>query len=123
MQQATVSIKELADKIVGATPQSDPVSRQVVVSRYRLLAEGNPVPIGRLANTLRLPGETVGQALSRYPAFYDDQGAVIGFGGPHGCGDAAPPLPGGRPDTLHLVRMGQPFYPRHPGQGCRRHFA
>jgi alkylmercury lyase len=81
MQQAAVSLKELADKIVGALPPSVPVSRQIAVSLYRLLAEGNPVPIERLANTLDLPGETVSQVLSRYPAFYDDQGAVIGFGG------------------------------------------
>ncbi len=81
MQQAAVSLKELADKIVGAFPPSDPVSRQVAVSLYRLLAEGKPVPIGRLANTLDLPGETVSLGLSRIPAFYDDQGAVIGFGG------------------------------------------
>jgi alkylmercury lyase len=81
MQQAAVSLKELADKIVGALPPSDPVSRQVAVSLYRLLAEGNPVPLGRLANTLDLPSETVSEVLSRYPAFYDDQDAVIGFGG------------------------------------------
>jgi alkylmercury lyase len=81
MQQATVSIRELADKIVGAIPRFNPVSRQIAVSLYRLLAEGKPVPIGRLANTLDLPGETVRQALSRYATFYDDQGAVIGFGG------------------------------------------
>src|SRR5438309_11063851 len=81
MQQAAVSIKELAEKIVGAIPQSDPVSRQAAVRLYRLLAEGKPVSIGRLANALDLPGETVSEVLSRYTAFYDDQGAVIGFGG------------------------------------------
>ena len=81
MQQATVSVRELADKIVGAFPQSDPVSRQVAVNLYRLLAKGEPVPIARLAKSLNLPGEKVNQVLARYAAFYDDQGAVIGFGG------------------------------------------
>jgi alkylmercury lyase len=81
MQQAAVDMRELADKIVGAIPRFDSVSRQVAVRLYRLLAEGNPVSIERLANTLGLPSETVSEVLSRYPAFYDDQGAVIGFGG------------------------------------------
>ncbi len=74
-------ISELADKIVGAIPQSDPVGRQVAVRFYRLLAEGKPVPIGRIADTLGLPGETISKVLSPCTAFYDDQGAVIGFGG------------------------------------------
>ena len=81
MQQAAVSLKELAEKIVGAFPPSDPMRRHVAVSLYRLLMEGKPVSIGRLANTLDLPGEMVSQVLSLYPAFRDDQGAVIGFGG------------------------------------------
>ncbi len=81
MQQAAVSISELADKIVGAIPRFDSMSQQVAVRLYRLLAEGKPVPIERLANTLDLASETVSEVLSRYPAFYDDQGAVIGFGG------------------------------------------
>ncbi len=81
MQQAAVDIRDLADKIVGAIPRFDSVSRQVAMRLYRLLAEGKPVPIERLANTLDLSSETVSGVLSRYPAFYDDQGAVIGFGG------------------------------------------
>lgn len=81
MRQAAVNIRDLAERIVGAVPQFDPTGRRVAVRLYRLLAEGNPVSIGRLAKALNLPGETVSEVLSRYLVFYDEQGAVIGFGG------------------------------------------
>jgi alkylmercury lyase len=51
------------------------------VKLYRLLAEGSPVPPARLATDLNLPVETVSEVLSRYAAFTDDQGAIVGFGG------------------------------------------
>ena len=81
MRQIAVSTRELADKLVGAVPRFDPTSQRVAVKLYRLLAEGNPVPVEHLAKTLKLPGNTVTEVLSRYPVFYDDQGAVVGFGG------------------------------------------
>ncbi|MGH2398385.1 MAG: organomercurial lyase, partial [bacterium] len=81
MRQATGNIRELADKIVGAVPRFDPTSRRVAVTVYRLLAEGHSVPVERLAKALDLPGQTISQVLSRCPVFYDEQGAVIGFGG------------------------------------------
>jgi alkylmercury lyase len=81
MQQAAPSIQELSEKIVGAIPRVDPVSRQVAVRLYQLLAKGQPVPISLLANTLDLPGETVRRVLTPYATFYDDRGAIIGFGG------------------------------------------
>lgn len=81
MRQAPVDIEKLADKIVGAVPRFDPASRRVAVTVYRLLAEGHPIPVGRLAKALHLPGQTISQVLSRCPVFYDEQGAVVGFGG------------------------------------------
>jgi len=81
MRQAAVNIGELADKLLGAVPRFDPMSRRVAVKLYHLLAEGAPVPIVRLAQALNLPDATVSEVLSRYPVFYDDQGAVVGFGG------------------------------------------
>jgi alkylmercury lyase len=57
------------------------MSRQVAVRLYRLLVNGEPVPIARLASSLNLPSESVTRVLARYPTFYDGQGAVIGFGG------------------------------------------
>jgi alkylmercury lyase len=81
MRQVAVSIKELEEKIVGAVPPLDPTSRLVVVRLYRLLAEGKPVPVRRLAKAVDLLEETISEILSRHPAYYDEQGAVIGFGG------------------------------------------
>jgi len=81
MQQASPHIQELGNRILGAVPRFDPVSGHVAVGLYRLLANGKPVPLARLASALNLPGESVTQALAHYPIFYDDQGAVIGFGG------------------------------------------
>lgn len=81
MQPAGRKIIELADKIVSAAPGFDPTGQRVAVKLYRLLAEGNPVPSRRLASALNLADETVSAVLSRFPVFYDDQGAVVGFGG------------------------------------------
>ncbi len=81
MRQAVVNITELADRIANAVPRSVPTSPRVAVTLYRLLAEGHPVPVGRLAHALNLPSDTVSQVLSPYPVFYDEHGAVIGFGG------------------------------------------
>jgi alkylmercury lyase len=81
MRQAAVSLEELADRIVGAIPRFEPTSRRVAVGLYRLLAEGSPVSVGRLAEILDMPGEAISPILSRYPVFYDEQGAIIGFGG------------------------------------------
>ena len=81
MRQAPVNIEELADKVVGPVPRFDSTSQRVAVKLYRLLGEGNPVPVDYLAKTLNLLGETVSKVLSRHLVFYDDQRAVIGFGG------------------------------------------
>jgi len=74
-------ISELADKLVSAVPGFDLTGQRVTVKLYRLLAEGDPVPVPRLARALNLADETVSAVLSRVPVFYDDQGAVVGFGG------------------------------------------
>lgn len=81
MQQAALSIQEPSEKIIGAVPRFDTVGRRIAVTHYRLLAEGRPVPVTRLASTLDLPEQTIRQALGPCAAYYDDQGAVVGFGG------------------------------------------
>lgn len=81
MMQPKLNIAELAHKIVEAVPRSESTSSRVAVTLYRLLAEGRPVPVGRLARALDLPDDTVRQVLSPYPVFCDEHGAVIGFGG------------------------------------------
>jgi alkylmercury lyase len=81
MQQAAPDINELADRLLGTVARFDSGSRLVAVKLYRLLADGSPVPLARLANALNLPGDTVSEILSRYATFSDGQGAIIGFGG------------------------------------------
>src|SRR5262245_13624833 len=81
MQQGAPDINALADRIVGPVARFDSKSQRVAVKLYHLLADGSPVPLARLANTLNLPGDTVGEILSRYATFSDGQGAIIGFGG------------------------------------------
>jgi len=81
MQHAVLNINELADRLVGAVAQPDGRSRRVAVKLYRLLAEGTPVPPVHLATAVNLPVETVGDILARYATFFDDQGAIAGFGG------------------------------------------
>jgi len=82
MQQAALDISELADRLVGgAMARFDGRSRRVAVNLYRLLAEGSPVPLARLAAAVNLPVETVSEILSRYATFSDGGGAIIGFGG------------------------------------------
>lgn len=72
----------LADKIVNAMPKLKSGERRIAVGLYRMLAEGEPVSTERLAETLNLSESRVRETLSRWSGvFYDDTGAVIGFGG------------------------------------------
>ncbi len=48
---------------------------------WRLLAEGRPVPLDRLAGASGWPVEQVRRALSTHPSVeWDDQGRLVGFG-------------------------------------------
>lgn len=78
---ATSRLAQLADRIVGAVPRFDRAGQRMAVTLYRLLGEGAPVPIGRLAAVLGISEDAVRATLDRYPVFYDDEGAIIGFGG------------------------------------------
>lgn len=81
MHQVSEKITELADKIVGAVPRFDAAGQKIAVVLYRLLSEGHPVPLVRIADVVGLPLETVRETLAKWPVFFDDQDAVIGFGG------------------------------------------
>lgn len=78
---ATSRLVQLAGRIVGAVPRFDRVGQRMAVTLYRLLSEGEPVPISRLAAALGVTEDAVRATLDRYPVFYDDEGAIIGFGG------------------------------------------
>ncbi|MGQ0569385.1 MAG: organomercurial lyase [Armatimonadota bacterium] len=81
MHRASETITELADKIVGAVPRFDAIGQKMAVALYRLLSEGDPVPLNRLADVVALPADAVRDTLAKWPVFFDDKGAVIGFGG------------------------------------------
>lgn len=81
MHRVPEKVAELADKLVGAVPRFDAVGQKIAVVLYRLLSEGQAVPLNRLADAVALPVDTVRDILARWPVFLDDQKAVIGFGG------------------------------------------
>ncbi len=81
MHQVSEKVTELADKIVRAVPRFDAAGQKIAVVLYRLLSEGYPVPLVRIADVVALPVETVRETLAKWPVFFDDQDAVIGFGG------------------------------------------
>ncbi len=59
-------------------------SQQALLTLYRLIAEGEPVSVERLAVRLGLDGNAVRSLLGRLPASayqYDEPGRIIGFGG------------------------------------------
>ncbi len=81
MHQVTSRVAQLADKIVGAVPRFDATGQKVAVALYRLLSQGVPVPLKRVADTVGLPEAAVEAIILKWPIFRDAQGAVIGFGG------------------------------------------
>jgi len=81
MHEVSEKVAELADKIVGAVPRFDAAGQKIAVVLYRLLSQGHPVRLIRLAEVVALPVETVRDTLVKWPVFLDDQDAVIGFGG------------------------------------------
>ncbi len=62
MHQVSEKGTELADKIVGAVPRLDAAGQKIAVALYRLLSEGHPVPLSRLADVGALPVEAVRDA-------------------------------------------------------------
>ncbi len=82
MNKKIAVVESLADKIVDAVPKLGRVERQLAVKIYRLLAEGEPVSPGRLAEALNLSEIRVRDALAQWPGvYYDGSGSVIGFWG------------------------------------------
>jgi alkylmercury lyase len=73
---------DLAYKIIGAMPKLRAVGPPIAVGLYRLLAEGEPVTLTRLAESLNLHEGSVRETISQWPGiYYDATKAVIGFWG------------------------------------------
>ncbi len=83
MQKPKVNLKELTDKLTSLLPKLGAVEQRVVVTLHRLLAEGEPVSPGRLAEAVGLSETRVRDVLARCQAFiyYDGNGSVIAFWG------------------------------------------
>lgn len=75
-------IELLANQIAGATPHPDPALQSAAVALLRLLAQGDPVEAGRLAEALALPAAYIDGQLERTPGVSrDEQRRVVGFMG------------------------------------------
>lgn len=80
-QDTQAKITRLADRIVGAIPRFEATGQQVAVALYRLLSEGQPVPLKHLADAVAMPESDVEVSILKWPLFRDERGAIIGFGG------------------------------------------
>lgn len=76
----SVQLAELADKVVGAEPRFDATGRRVAVALYRMLGDGAPVPVSRLAASLGLPEDAIRNALESWAVFYDRAGEAFILG-------------------------------------------
>jgi alkylmercury lyase len=77
-----ISLDDVAAHTVGAFPALNLLEQRVSVKLYRLLAEGQPVPRGVLAQRLGIPLETVNGILDRWPGiFADPQQRIVGYWG------------------------------------------
>lgn len=81
MRSGLSTVAELADRIVQAVPPLDATGQRVAVSLYRLLGDGHPASIKRIAEATKLPAAVVETIITKWFLFRDDHGAVIGFGG------------------------------------------
>ncbi|NUR05358.1 MAG: organomercurial lyase MerB [Streptomyces sp.] len=77
------TLTDLADRVL--TSVSQPTSARTAPGLYRellrLLADGQPVTLARLAAASGQPAETVERAVANWPdTEYDDQGRITGYG-------------------------------------------
>jgi alkylmercury lyase len=76
-----VDVEALSRALVREMPALDEEEQRVALTLYRLLAEGRPVPLARLASAVGLAERRAKAALSRWPGVFFDDGAVVGFWG------------------------------------------
>jgi alkylmercury lyase len=78
----TGHLDALAAQIAAAMPDLDPSLQHAAMTLLRLLAQGEPVDVQRLADALALPVAYVDQTLERSPGvFRDDHRRIVGFMG------------------------------------------
>jgi alkylmercury lyase len=76
----TITPSRLAAELVAAAPALTEREQHLAISLYRLLAEGEPVEVGVLADRAEIALEEVERALPEWRGiFTDEQDRVIGF--------------------------------------------
>lgn len=77
----TVDVPSLADELAGSLPAFDARQQRIMLTLYRLFAEGAPVAPERLAEQAGLPLDAVVSTLDGFPNLErDDRGHVLGAG-------------------------------------------
>jgi alkylmercury lyase len=77
-----LNLGELAASIVGCFPTLDLREQRLSLVLYRLLAEGQPVPLTSLAERLEISVETVKRILDGLPGVFSDaQRRIVGYWG------------------------------------------
>lgn len=76
------SVNGLAQAFTDAAPQLIYQEKKLSLSLYRLLANGLPVPVGKLAEASGIDDAEISKTLSSWAGVqFDDNGNVIGFWG------------------------------------------
>lgn len=82
MRNDIPQLDRLAHELAGAMPRLDASEQQIAIALYGLIAEGEPVPLDRLADKVSRPTADIAALLKDLPGvFFDDQQRVIGFWG------------------------------------------
>ena len=77
-----LNLGDLAASIVRCFPNLDGLEQRLSLELYRLLANGQPVARGTLAERLKIPLENVNRVLDTWPGvFPDSRGRVVGYWG------------------------------------------
>ena len=77
-----LNLTELATSIVRSFPSLNVEEQRLSLHLYRLLAEGQPVPVAVLAERMAVSVETVNRILESWPGgFSDRQSRVFGYWG------------------------------------------
>jgi alkylmercury lyase len=77
-----ITTDDLAQKLEAALPPLGDEDRRLARTLVRLLGEGEPVDVGRLAAALDIPTSEAAESIAGLPSVYRDEGErVIGFGG------------------------------------------
>ncbi len=81
MSHDPIDVEELSAAVAARMPHLSDEEVAVALSLYRLLSEGSPVSLQRLAEAVGRPAVEVRAVLEIWPGIFYEDGAVIGFWG------------------------------------------